>query len=44
VILTGTPNGSLARLDAPRWLPGDVVEVEVSGVGALSNPVADEQG
>jgi 5-carboxymethyl-2-hydroxymuconate isomerase len=31
-------------LDPPRWLvPGDVVEVEVSGVGVLSNPVADEQ-
>jgi 2-keto-4-pentenoate hydratase/2-oxohepta-3-ene-1,7-dioic acid hydratase in catechol pathway len=43
VILTGTPNGAGARFDPPKWLvPGDVVEVEVSGIGVLSNPVADE--
>ena len=43
VILTGTPNGAGARFDPPRWLvPGDVVEVEVSGIGVLSNTVADE--
>jgi 5-carboxymethyl-2-hydroxymuconate isomerase len=43
VILTGTPNGAGARFDPPRWLvPGDVVEVEVSGIGVLSNAVADE--
>ncbi len=43
VILTGTPTGAGARFDPPRWLvPGDVVEVEVAGVGTLSNTVADE--
>ena len=44
VIATGTPNGAGARFDPPVWLvPGDVVEVEVEGVGLLSNGVADEQ-
>jgi 2-keto-4-pentenoate hydratase/2-oxohepta-3-ene-1,7-dioic acid hydratase in catechol pathway len=43
LILTGTPTGAGARFDPPRWLvPGDVVTVEVPGIGALSNPVADE--
>jgi 2-keto-4-pentenoate hydratase/2-oxohepta-3-ene-1,7-dioic acid hydratase in catechol pathway len=43
VMLTGTPIGTGGRLDPPVWLqPGDVVEVEVSGVGVLSNTVADE--
>ena len=43
VISTGTPVGSGARFDPPRYLkPGDTVEVEVSGVGTLSNTVADE--
>jgi 2-keto-4-pentenoate hydratase/2-oxohepta-3-ene-1,7-dioic acid hydratase in catechol pathway len=43
IILTGTPNGAGARFNPPKWLvPGDVVEVEIEGVGALSNPVADE--
>jgi 2-keto-4-pentenoate hydratase/2-oxohepta-3-ene-1,7-dioic acid hydratase in catechol pathway len=44
MILTGTPNGAGARFNPPKWLiPGDVVEVEVSGIGVLSNAVADEQ-
>jgi 2-keto-4-pentenoate hydratase/2-oxohepta-3-ene-1,7-dioic acid hydratase in catechol pathway len=43
VILTGTPNGAGARFNPPKWLvPGDVVEIEVEGVGVLSNPVANE--
>jgi 2-keto-4-pentenoate hydratase/2-oxohepta-3-ene-1,7-dioic acid hydratase in catechol pathway len=43
VISTGTPTGAGARFDPPRWLvPGDVVEVEVSGVGTLRNRVEDE--
>jgi 2-keto-4-pentenoate hydratase/2-oxohepta-3-ene-1,7-dioic acid hydratase in catechol pathway len=43
VILTGTPIGTGGRLDPPIWLvPGDVVEVEVSGIGVLSNAVVDE--
>lgn len=44
VILTGTPTGAGARLDPPIWLgPGDVVEVEVEGIGRLSNTVRDEE-
>lgn len=43
VIATGTPTGAGARFDPPRYLaPGDTVEVEVGGVGTLSNQVADE--
>jgi 2-keto-4-pentenoate hydratase/2-oxohepta-3-ene-1,7-dioic acid hydratase in catechol pathway len=43
LIVTGTPTGAGARFDPPRWLaPGDVVEVEVPGLGLLRNPVADE--
>ncbi len=43
VISTGTPNGAGARFDPPRYLvPGDVVEVEVSGIGILRNEVIDE--
>jgi 5-carboxymethyl-2-hydroxymuconate isomerase len=43
VISTGTPTGAGAHLDPPRWLvPGDRVEVAVSGVGVLANPVIDE--
>jgi 2-keto-4-pentenoate hydratase/2-oxohepta-3-ene-1,7-dioic acid hydratase in catechol pathway len=43
LILTGTPPGAGARFDPPRWLkPGDVVEVEVEGIGILRNRVVDE--
>lgn len=43
MIATGTPKGSGVRLDPPRFLEaGDVVEVEVSGVGVLRNTVRDE--
>jgi 5-carboxymethyl-2-hydroxymuconate isomerase len=44
VISTGTPVGSGARFDPPRYLKaGDTVDVEVSGIGTLSNTVADER-
>ncbi|RMF07736.1 MAG: FAA hydrolase family protein [Alphaproteobacteria bacterium] len=43
VILTGTPTGAGARLDPPQYLsPGDVVEVQVSNVGVLTNEIRDE--
>ena len=43
VIATGTPGGVGAKRTPPLWLkPGDVVEVEIDGVGLLRNPVADE--
>lgn len=43
VIATGTPGGVGARRTPPLWMKaGDVIEVEVSSVGVLSNPVLDE--
>jgi 2-keto-4-pentenoate hydratase/2-oxohepta-3-ene-1,7-dioic acid hydratase in catechol pathway len=43
VIVTGTPAGvGLARVP-PVWMKaGDICEVEIEGVGLLSNPVAEE--
>ena len=44
LIVTGTPTGAGARFDPPKWLKaGDVVEVEVPGIGVLSNRVVGEQ-
>ena len=44
LISTGTPTGAGARFDPPKYLiPGDIVEVEVPGIGTLRNPVDDEQ-
>ncbi|HVS22709.1 MAG TPA: fumarylacetoacetate hydrolase family protein [Gammaproteobacteria bacterium] len=44
VIATGTPTGAGARFDPPRYLKaGDVVEVQVPGIGMLRNPIVDEQ-
>jgi 2-keto-4-pentenoate hydratase/2-oxohepta-3-ene-1,7-dioic acid hydratase in catechol pathway len=41
VIVTGTPAGVGWSKKPPRFMkPGDVVEVEVEGVGVLRNPVA----
>lgn len=43
IIATGTPNGAGARFEPPKYLvPGDVIEVEVEGVGKLTNGVIDE--
>ena len=44
VIMTGTPSGvGFARVP-PLWLqPGDVVEVEIEGLGVLRNPVIAEE-
>jgi 2-keto-4-pentenoate hydratase/2-oxohepta-3-ene-1,7-dioic acid hydratase in catechol pathway len=43
LLVTGTPAGAGARFDPPRYLvPGDVVEVEVPGIGTLRNRVIDE--
>ena len=43
IIATGTPNGAGARFDPPKFLrPQDVVEVEVPGIGVLSNSVVTE--
>ncbi|MDE1570175.1 fumarylacetoacetate hydrolase family protein [Aquabacter sp. P-9] len=43
VIVTGTPGGVGAKRTPPLWMkPGDTVEVEISGIGILRNPVIDE--
>jgi 2-keto-4-pentenoate hydratase/2-oxohepta-3-ene-1,7-dioic acid hydratase in catechol pathway len=43
VILTGTPHGVGMGLQPPRWLkPGDRVDVEIDGIGTLTNPVVLE--
>ncbi len=40
VIVTGTPGGVGAKRNPPLWMkPGDVVEVEISGIGVLRNPI-----
>jgi 2-keto-4-pentenoate hydratase/2-oxohepta-3-ene-1,7-dioic acid hydratase in catechol pathway len=45
ILVSGTPTGAGARFDPPRYLaPGDIVEVEVPGVGTLRNGVIDEEG
>jgi 2-keto-4-pentenoate hydratase/2-oxohepta-3-ene-1,7-dioic acid hydratase in catechol pathway len=45
VIATGTPGGVGAKRVPPLWLkPGDVVEVEIDGIGLLRNGIADEAG
>jgi len=43
IIATGTPGGVGFARRPPVWLKaGDVVEVEIEGIGVLRNPVADE--
>lgn len=43
VILTGTPSGVGMARQPPIWLAaGDTVEVEISGIGTLTNPVIEE--
>lgn len=43
VLVTGTPGGVGLFRKPPRFLrAGDIVEVEVSGIGRLVNPVVDE--
>lgn len=44
VVSTGTPSGVGSARNPPVWLePGDVVEVEVAGIGTLRNVVEDEE-
>jgi 2-keto-4-pentenoate hydratase/2-oxohepta-3-ene-1,7-dioic acid hydratase in catechol pathway len=43
LIATGTPGGVGVKRTPPLWLqPGDLVEVEISSVGTLTNTVAQE--
>jgi 2-keto-4-pentenoate hydratase/2-oxohepta-3-ene-1,7-dioic acid hydratase in catechol pathway len=44
LILTGTPSGIGHARNPPRSMqPGDVVEIEIDGIGVLRNPVVGEQ-
>jgi len=43
VIVTGTPGGVGVKRTPPLWMkPGDVVEVEIEGIGILRNGISDE--
>jgi acylpyruvate hydrolase len=45
VIATGTPSGVAAEMDEPVWLrDGDLVEVEIEGIGVLASPIVAEAG
>ena len=44
IIATGTPEGVGHRRNPPLWMqPGDVLEVEISGIGTLRSRVVDER-
>jgi acylpyruvate hydrolase len=45
ILFTGTPSGvGHARKPEPVWMkPGDVCEIEIEGIGVLSNPIEDEK-
>jgi 2-keto-4-pentenoate hydratase/2-oxohepta-3-ene-1,7-dioic acid hydratase in catechol pathway len=44
IIATGTPEGVGFARTPPVWMkPGDVLEVEISSIGVLRNPVAAEE-
>jgi len=45
IIFTGTPSGvGHARKPNPVWMKqGDVCEIEIEGIGVLSNPIEDER-
>jgi 2-keto-4-pentenoate hydratase/2-oxohepta-3-ene-1,7-dioic acid hydratase in catechol pathway len=44
VIATGTPDGIGAKRTPPVWMKaGDVLEVEISGIGTLRNRIVDEK-
>ena len=43
VLVTGTPSGvGLARNPKIFMKPGDVCEVEIEGIGLLSNPITQQ--
>jgi 2-keto-4-pentenoate hydratase/2-oxohepta-3-ene-1,7-dioic acid hydratase in catechol pathway len=45
VIVTGTPGGVGAGRKPPLWMrPGDRIEVEITGLGCLGNPVVADNG
>jgi len=43
LVSTGTPAGVAVAMNPPKWLvAGDVVRVEIEGIGAIENRVVDE--
>lgn len=43
VLVTGTTGGVGAFRQPPVWMkPGDIVEIEISGIGVLRNAIADD--
>jgi 2-keto-4-pentenoate hydratase/2-oxohepta-3-ene-1,7-dioic acid hydratase in catechol pathway len=43
VIVSGTPSGVGLARKPPLWMkPGDLCEVEIEGVGLLSNPIKQQ--
>ncbi|HXN85289.1 MAG TPA: fumarylacetoacetate hydrolase family protein, partial [Candidatus Binataceae bacterium] len=43
IISTGTPSGVAAAFKPPKWLKaGDVVKIEIQGIGSIENRVIDE--
>ena len=43
VISTGTPGGVAVAMKPPQWLvPGDVVRIEIDGIGHIENTVIEE--
>jgi 2-keto-4-pentenoate hydratase/2-oxohepta-3-ene-1,7-dioic acid hydratase in catechol pathway len=45
VVLTGTPHGVGMARQPPVWLrAGDTVTIEIDRIGALTNPVVNENG
>lgn len=45
IIATGTPEGVGHRRNPPLWMkPGDVLEVEITGIGTLRSHIVDERG
>ncbi|MFX5873838.1 fumarylacetoacetate hydrolase family protein, partial [Acinetobacter baumannii] len=43
LLVMGTPSGVGGARNPQVWMkPGDVCEVEIEGIGILSNPIAQE--
>ena len=45
IISTGTPGGVAAAMKPPKWLKaGDVVKIEIEGIGSIEHRVIEEPG